>query len=53
MTFNISKFQFACEVFGYDIAKSINEGVLQNYYSDWKTTGLNLNTYKSLLKSRG
>ena len=53
MKFSITKFEFACEVFGYDAAKFINEKVLMNYYNDWKTTGLALNTYKSLLKTRG
>ena len=53
MNFNISKFQFACEIFGAKNIDSINSLVIQNFYNDWKSTGLSLNVYKSLLKTRG
>ena len=48
-----SKFEFACEIFGYDNAVSMNSKIVNNYFEDWKNTKLSLKQYKKLLKSRG
>lgn len=53
MNFNISKFQFACEIFGVNNLNNINSLIIQNFYNDWKLSGLSLDLYKSLLKTRG
>ena len=53
MGYNISKFEFACEIFGHENAKSINSGVIQLYYNDWKSSGMDFSLFKSLLKTRG
>jgi len=53
MNFNVSKFQFACEIFGAKNIDSMNSLVIQNFYNDWKSTGLCLDIYKSLLRTRG
>jgi hypothetical protein len=49
----ISKFEFACEVFGYDNAINMNNFQIESYYNDWKTTSYSLKLYKNLLKTRG
>ena len=49
----ISKFEFACEIFGYDNATKINKSKIEIYYNDWKNSTYSLNVYKNLLKSRG
>ena len=48
-----TKFEFACEVFGYDNAVSINSEIINNYYEDWKNSNLDFHIWKKLLKSRG
>ena len=49
----ISKFEFACEVFGYDNAVNMNKPMIEAYYNDWKSSTYSLKIYKSLLKTRG
>jgi len=49
----ITKFEFACEIFGYKNACSMNNEVIESYYKDWKSTTYSIKQYKSLLKSRG
>ena len=49
----ISKFEFACEIFGYDNAAKMKKEQIEIYYNDWKTSTHSLNVYKSLLKTRG
>lgn len=48
-----SKFEFACEVFGYNNAITMNNKIIDNYFEDWKNTQLSLNQYKKLLRTRG
>lgn len=48
-----SKFEFACEIFGYENAVSMNSKIVDNYFEDWKNTRLSLNQYKKLLQTRG
>lgn len=49
----ISKFEFACEVFGYENANSMNKSQIEVYYNDWKSSTYSLKLYKNLLKTRG
>jgi len=49
----ISKFEFACEVFGYDNAINMNSSQIEVYYTDWKASSYSLKLYKNLLKTRG
>lgn len=53
MTYNISLFQFACDIFGYDNAIKLSNDYIQNYYNDWKNTNYTIEQYKSLLRTRG
>ena len=48
-----SKFEFACEIFGYDNAITMNNNIVNKYFEDWKNTKLSLKQYKKLLRSRG
>ena len=48
-----SKFEFACEIFGYNNAINMNSGIIDNYFEDWKYTKLSLKQYKKLLQTRG
>ena len=50
---NITLYEFACEVFGKNNITGLNKEYIQNFYKDWKSTGLCLKQYKSLLKTRG
>ena len=49
----ISKFEFACKVFGYENASNMNKSQLEAYYNDWKATTYSIKLYKNLLKTRG
>ena len=33
--------------------KDINHAVIMNYYDDWKSSGLSIEQYKALLRTRG
>ena len=50
---NITLYEFACDVFGKNNITGLNKEYIQNFYKDWKSTGLCLKQYKSLLKTRG
>ena len=49
----ISSFEFACEVFGYENATSMNKAQIEVYYNDWKSSSCSLKIYKNLHKKRG
>ncbi len=49
----ISKFEFACELFGYEKAIIMNTSMIESYYNDWKSSTYSLKLYKNLLKTRG
>ena len=49
----ISKFEFACEVFGYENATNMNKAQIEVYYNDWKSSTYALKLYRNLLKTRG
>lgn len=49
----ISKFEFACEVFGYNNAINMDKSQIEVYYNDWKSSANSLKLYKNLLKKRG
>lgn len=49
----ISKFEFACEVFGYENAVNMPAFQINNFYEDWKLSSYSIKTYKNLLKTRG
>ena len=49
----ISKFEFACEGFGYDNAINMNKSQIEVYFNDWKSSTYSLKLYKNLLKTRG
>ena len=49
----ISKFEFACEVFGYDNAINMNKYQIELYFNDWKSSTCSLKLYKNLFKNRG
>lgn len=53
MTNNISIFQFACEMFGYDNAVKLNNDYIENFYNDWKSTPYTVDQYKALLRTKG
>ena len=53
MTKYISKFEFACELFGYKNAIGMKKDYIEIYYNDWKSSTYSLKLYKSLLKTRG
>jgi len=48
-----NKFEFACEIFGYNNAVTMNSKVVEKYFEDWKNTKLSLKQYKKLLQTRG
>lgn len=49
----VTQFEFACEIFGYENAKSLNKNYIDMFYNDWKLTSYSLNQYKKLLSTRG
>lgn len=53
MARHVSKFEFACEVFGYNNAISMDNNQIDSFYNDWKSTTYSLKVYKNLLKTRG
>jgi hypothetical protein len=53
MKYNISKFEFACELFGYNNAIKLKNSYISKFYNDWIYTGLELKQYISLLRVRG
>lgn len=53
MTHYITSFEFACEMFGYKKAISLNKEYIESFYDDWKNTTYSLKQYKKLMKTRG
>lgn len=49
----ISKFEFACEIFGYNNLDKVSNDQIESYYNDWKLTSYSLKVYKNLLRTRG
>jgi hypothetical protein len=49
----LTQFEFACELFGYEKAISLDKSYIDNFYKDWKSTTYSVKQYKRLLVSRG
>lgn len=50
---DITLHEFACEIFGKKNISGLSKEYMQNFYKDWKSTGLCIRQYKSLLRTRG